>query len=53
MGICLDEAGDPVMVFFLQCVAIAGLYGAATSSRRIFFVQTLPAALAMLAIWLV
>jgi len=30
-------------VFFLACVAIAGAYGAATASRRIIFVQTIPA----------
>ena len=36
-----------VATFFLGCVAIAGLYGAATASRRIFFVQALPALLAL------
>lgn len=49
-GIWLGEAGDPVKIFFLGCVAIAGLYGAATSSRRILFVQTLPAVVALLAV---
>lgn len=37
-----------VAYFFLGCVAVAGLYGAATASRRILFVQTLPALLALL-----
>lgn len=37
--------------FFLGCVLIAGLYGAATASRRILYVQALPAALALLALW--
>ncbi|MFB6454205.1 DUF1304 domain-containing protein [Chitinophaga sp. Hz27] len=32
-----------VAVFFLVCVAIAGIYGAATASRKIFVVQALPA----------
>ena len=32
-----------VALFFLSCVAVAGLYGAATASKRIFFVQALPA----------
>ncbi len=41
-----------VATFFLGCVAVAGLYGAATASRRILYVQTLPAALALLALWL-
>ncbi|MEO5851574.1 MAG: DUF1304 domain-containing protein [Nocardioides sp.] len=37
-------------VFFLLCVAVAGLYGAATVSRRILLVQTVPAVLALLAV---
>ncbi|MVN77693.1 DUF1304 family protein [Hymenobacter sp. HMF4947] len=38
--------------FFLGCVAVAGLYGAATAGRRILLVQTLPALLALGALWL-
>ncbi|GIH26828.1 membrane protein [Acrocarpospora phusangensis] len=39
---------DPaVLTFFLACVIIAGLYGAATVSRRILYVQSVPAALAL------
>lgn len=38
--------------FFLGCVAVAGLFGAATVSRRILFVQTVPAALGLVAVWL-
>ncbi len=38
-------------LFFLACVLVAGLYGAATVSRKILFVQAVPAALAMLAVW--
>ncbi len=34
-------------VFFLACVIVAGLFGAATVSRRILLVQALPAALAL------
>ncbi len=34
-------------VFTLSCVLVAGLYGAATASRRILVVQALPAALAL------
>lgn len=41
-----------IKAFFLLCVIVAGLYGAATVSRKILFVQALPAALALLAIWL-
>lgn len=32
-----------IAVFFLSCVIIAGVYGALTASRKIFFVQALPA----------
>jgi len=39
-----------IQLFFLTCVAVAGLFGAATASRRILFVQTVPAVLAMLAV---
>ena len=38
---------DPIKVFFLSCVFIAGLFGAATASRRILFIQALPAAIAL------
>jgi putative membrane protein len=48
-----DELRRPVATFFLLCVAVAGLFGAATVSRRILFVQTLPAVLALLSVWLV
>lgn len=41
-----------VATFFLGCVAVAGLYGAATAGRRILLVQTVPAALALAAVWL-
>ena len=40
-----------VRVFFLACVVIAGLYGAATASRTILFVQAIPG-LAALAVTL-
>lgn len=32
-----------VSVFFLGCVAIAGIYGALTADKKIFFVQAMPA----------
>ena len=38
-----------VRLFFLGCVAIAGLYGAVTADKKIFFVQSAPALAAMLA----
>ena len=37
-------------LFFLSCVAIAGIYGAITASRKILFVQTVPAVIALVLI---
>jgi putative membrane protein len=37
-----------IKVFFLLCVIVAGVYGAATVSRRILFVQAAPAAIALI-----
>jgi putative membrane protein len=37
-----------VAVFFLGCVAVAGLFGAVTASKKIFFIQSLPAIIALL-----
>jgi putative membrane protein len=39
-----------VALFFLGCVAVAGVYGAATASKRILYVQTVPAVLGILAV---
>jgi putative membrane protein len=39
-----------IAMFFLACVAVAGIYGAATASRKIIFIQTVPAVIAMLAV---
>lgn len=36
-----------VAIFFLTCVIVAGIYGAATASKKIFFVQALPAIMAL------
>jgi len=38
--------------FFLSCVLIAGIYGALTASKRIFFVQAVPAILGLLSFML-
>ncbi|HEY4713370.1 MAG TPA: DUF1304 domain-containing protein [Aquirhabdus sp.] len=46
-GICLGEAGFSIKLFFLSCVIIAGIFGAMTVSRKIFFVQALPAIIAI------
>jgi putative membrane protein len=51
-GLWLGPTGFGVKVFFLLCVLIAGLYGAATASRKILFVQALPAAVGLVLVWL-
>jgi putative membrane protein len=45
-------AGRPTLTFFLACVVLAGVYGAATASRKILFVQALPAAAALALVWM-
>ena len=51
-GLSLGAAGRQIEIFFAGCVLVAGLYGAATASRRILFVQALPAALTLAALLL-
>lgn len=51
-GLSLGPAGTAVKLFFLACVLIAGLYGAATASRKILFVQALPAAIGLVLVGL-
>ncbi len=47
-GVYLGAGGHAVRIFFLVCVLIAGVFGAVTASKRILFVQALPAGLALL-----
>ena len=46
-GLALGDAGVHVKVFFLACVVIAGVFGGATASRAILFVQAIPGILAL------
>ena len=46
-GLLLGPAGTPVKIFFLGCVLVAGVFGGATASPKIFFIQALPAAIAL------
>jgi putative membrane protein len=50
-GLSLGADGTQVKIFFLSCVLVAGLYGAATASRRILFVQAMPAAIGLALVW--
>jgi putative membrane protein len=36
-----------VAIFFLSCVSVAGIYGAISASKKIFYVQALPALIAL------
>ena len=46
-GLAQGTSGYAFKVFFLACVLVAGLYGAATASKKILFVQAMPAAIAL------
>jgi len=49
-GVSLGTAGRDVTTFFLGCVLVAGIFGAATASRKILYVQALPALVALAAL---
>lgn len=51
-GLWLGTAGFSIKVFFLGCVIVAGVFGAATVNRKILFVQAIPAAIALVLVWL-
>ncbi|MEW8295609.1 MAG: DUF1304 domain-containing protein [Candidatus Thiodiazotropha sp.] len=51
-GLSLGNSGLGVLTFFLCCVLIAGLFGAFTASRKILYVQALPAAVGLVLLWL-
>jgi putative membrane protein len=36
-----------ISIFFLSCVVVAGIYGALSTDKKIFFVQALPAIIAL------
>ncbi|OBT67361.1 hypothetical protein VE03_03037 [Pseudogymnoascus sp. 23342-1-I1] len=47
----VPEFGKQIELFFLALVAVAGVYGAATAKPKIFFIQSVPAAVAILAVY--
>lgn len=47
-----QQWSDKVAIFFLVCVIIAGIYGALTASKKIFYVQALPAIIALILVLL-
>ena len=46
-GLAMGEAGLQIKVFFLACVIVAGVFGAATANRIILFVQAIPGIIAL------
>ena len=46
-GLLLGPAGYGVKLFFLGCILVAGLYGGVTATRKILFIQAIPAAIAI------
>jgi putative membrane protein len=51
-GLFAKTNATAIKVFFLGCVIVAGVFGAATAKPTILLVQALPAALALLAVLL-
>lgn len=45
--------GNNIRLFFLGCIVVAGIYGALTASKKIFFVQALPAIIALVFVILI
>ena len=46
-GLSLGSAGLGVKIFFLGCVLVAGIFGGLTASRKILWIQALPALIAL------
>ncbi|MEO8408586.1 MAG: DUF1304 domain-containing protein [Oxalobacteraceae bacterium] len=51
-GLSLGASGTDMKIFFLSCVLLAGAYGAATASRKILFIQAIPAAIGLVLVFL-
>ena len=47
-GLVKTDGGLPIQLFFLGCVIVAGVFGAATVGRKILWVQAMPALVAVL-----
>lgn len=44
--------GRAILTFFLVCIVIAGVFGAVTINRRLVVIQSLPALIAGVFLWL-
>ena len=47
-GAILGTAGFQIKIFFLGCVLVAGLFGAATANKRILYIQAVPALIGLI-----
>jgi putative membrane protein len=45
------KTSKSMVLFFLICIIVAGVYGSITAKPSILYIQALPAALALLAVW--
>ena len=52
-GISLGGDGQSIKLFFLSCVIVAGIFGALTANKKIFFIQAMPGAIALIVTWMV
>ncbi|WP_196156941.1 DUF1304 domain-containing protein [Reinekea sp. G2M2-21] len=52
-GLWQGAAGFDVKVFFLSCVVVAGVYGAMTASKKILYIQAMPAAAALVMLFII
>lgn len=48
----LVASRNDIKVFFLSCILVAGVFGAATAKMTILFTQALPALIALITVWL-
>ncbi|WP_440999463.1 DUF1304 domain-containing protein [Fodinibius sp. SL11] len=51
-GLSLGSEGFTINLFFLCCIIMAGLFGALTVNKIIFYIQAFPAMLALLLLYL-
>lgn len=51
-GLISGRTSDAIKIFFLACVIIAGIFGAATLTWTPLLIQTAPGAIALFLVWI-
>jgi putative membrane protein len=51
-GLASNKTGDAIKIFFLACVIIAGIFGAATLTWTPLLIQATPGAIALFLVWI-